>query len=73
MLFDGKESFIVAVITRAESLLLPSAALIFQHTLSSAAILQLQEEIYHLKKQRQIFDLDDYPAGVSSSPWCRDY
>lgn len=54
--------------TAREDSLLPSGALTFQHTLGSTAIPQLQEEIYHLKKQRQIFDLDDYPAGVSSSP-----
>lgn len=50
-----------------DSSLCQAGAFAFQHTLCSAAIRQVQEEIDHLKKLRQIFDLDDYPAGVSSS------
>lgn len=48
-------------------------ALHFQLKLGYAAIQQLQEEPYHLKKLSQIFDLDDYAAGVSSELQCLDY
>lgn len=53
-----------------DSCLCQAGSLAFQHTLCTTDIQWLQEEIDHLKKLRQIFDLDDYPAGVSSSPWC---
>lgn len=53
-----------------DSCLCQAGSLAFQHTLCTTDIQWLQEEIDHLKKQRQIFDLDYYPAGVSSSSWC---
>lgn len=51
-----------------DSCLCQAGSFAFQHTLCTTDIQRLPEEIDNLKKLRQIFDLDDYPAGVSSSP-----
>lgn len=68
IIFMGKEGSAAACRRRIPAFV-KLVPLLF-NTVCSAEIQQLQKEIDHLKKPRQIFDLDDYPADVSSSPWC---